>query len=228
MDESRFSVIELKFALLRCFTSRSEHRINVLGRPLTPGGLEGVLGTRLEPPERALAAKALRDLEGAGLVRANYRDTVDPENWLEITEAGTAALARGALDELDAALASIDPHLVEMRHGAWAAIHSAEPDSIRQAAHSARELFTQILDKEAHGIQGRRKQIKAVMRLHLGRVSDTALAIIETQAAAAEALQNSLHAVAHARESVANLRGKVSTIVREIEVALIHLLGVGV
>ena len=67
---SRFSVVGLKFALLRCLTPRSEHRVNILGRPIGPGILEGILSARFEPAERSLAAKALRDLEDDGPVRA--------------------------------------------------------------------------------------------------------------------------------------------------------------
>ena len=51
-------------------TPRSEHRVNILGRPIGPGILEGILSARFEPAERSLAAKALRDLEDDGPVRA--------------------------------------------------------------------------------------------------------------------------------------------------------------
>jgi hypothetical protein len=151
LEQSRFSLIEMKFAILRCFANgpSMQHRVNVLGRPYSPGALEGELGDKITPHERAIAGKAMRDLESDGLLRANYRDVVDPENWLEITRSGMRALSLAALDELDSRLVSIDSHLVEMRHGAWSAVHSSEPDSIRQAAHSAREMVTHILDKFA-------------------------------------------------------------------------------
>jgi hypothetical protein len=64
-----------------------------------------------------------------------------PEQWCVITERGQRARESRFLDDLDEALARIDPSLVEMRDGAWSALHSGTPDSIRQAAHSARELI---------------------------------------------------------------------------------------
>jgi hypothetical protein len=227
VEESRFSFLEFKFALLRCFNSAAQHqhRINVLGKRLTKGALEFELATQLTPAERALAAHALDDLLTDGFIRATYRDTIDPENWLEVTEAGKDALARGALDDLDVALASINPDFLEMRHGAWAALHSHNPDSIRQAAHSAREMFTQILDIEAPG-EKRPAQIKAVMRKRTGRVSKSGYAVVETQVEAAEALHRSLHAVAHARSSVAGMREKVRQSMQGFEVAIAYLLGV--
>ena len=54
-------------------------------------------------------------------------------------------MARNALNELDEALLNIDPHLVEIRRGAWAVLASSYPDSLRQAEHSGRELIDQTL-----------------------------------------------------------------------------------
>ena len=190
------------------------------------GGMEAELNTGFTPEERALAGEVLRELEKSGLVRPTYRDIVDPLNWLELTQAGEQALRRNALDELDAALNQIDPHLVEMRHGAWAAVHSSVPDSIRQAAHSAREMFTQILDKEAPAVTGRRNQIKAVIQKHHSRLSDTTLNVVETQCDAVEALYTSLHAIAHAHDSVGHLQNRVVEILQGIETGLLHLLAV--
>jgi hypothetical protein len=201
--------------------------MNILGRPdISRGSLEYQLGETLTPEERGLTARALRQLEDDGLVCPTYSDIVDPENWLELTDAGAAALKRGTIDELDSALQSVDQHFVEMRHGAWAAVESSEPDSIRQAAHSARELFTQILDKEAPHAGNRRQQIKAVMEKFVGH-SETNVEVVETQARAAEALYKSLHAIAHAKISVAHLRKQVTAVLENIETALIYLLGVG-
>jgi Predicted pPIWI-associating nuclease len=53
------------------------------------------------------------------------------------------------LDDLDEALMSISAHLLEVRRGAWTAIASSQPDSFRQAAHSARELIDQVLKEAA-------------------------------------------------------------------------------
>lgn len=225
---SRFSTLDLKLQLLRCFNqgATGQHRMSILGRPdILRGGLEDRLTVVLTPEERGLAARALRQLENDGLVRPTYRDMVDPENWLELTEAGTAALKMGTIDKLDATLQSIDPHFVEMRHGAWAAVESSEPDSIRQAAHSARELFTQILDKEAAQAGNRRQHIKAVMEKFVGH-SKTNVEV-QTQASAAEALYKSLHAIAHAKVSVAHLRMQVTAVLENFELALTYLLGVG-
>jgi DNA-binding PadR family transcriptional regulator len=201
--------------------------MSILGRPaMERGGMETELGVELTPAERALAGEALRDLEKSGLVRPTYRDLIEPLNWLELTQAGAEALRRDALDELDEALSGIGPHFVEMRHGAWAAVYSSEADSIRQAAHSAREMFTQILDKEAPGVTGRRNQIKNIIQTHYGRASETTMNVVESQCEAVEALYKSLHAVAHSQESVAHLQQRVVRILQGIETGLFYLLAI--
>jgi hypothetical protein len=55
-------------------------------------------------------------------------------------------LEQRALDDLDVALRRVNPALCELRHGATSALVSGQPDSIRQAAHSMRELIRQVLD----------------------------------------------------------------------------------
>ena len=66
---------------------------------------------------------------------------------MEITELGRQALESRALDDLDRKL--VEPDLIEIRHGVWAALNSGHLDSQRQAAHSARELITKVLHKLA-------------------------------------------------------------------------------
>jgi hypothetical protein len=105
------------------------------------------MGATFSPEERAAAHRALGELEDAELVAATHADLVAPFDWLEITEAGRRALERGTLDELDEWLHEIDPHLINIRQGAWAAVYSSQPDTIRQAAHSGRELIRQVLER---------------------------------------------------------------------------------
>ena len=138
----------IKFALLRVLANeppRPQGRHNIIGGPNRQGDLERSEKRVLDANERALAGRALRELEAAGLVRPTYSSIGDPEDWLEITEAGRRALERRALDVLDEALVAVSPHLVDLRDGAWSAIASGGVDSLRQGAHSGRELLDQLL-----------------------------------------------------------------------------------
>jgi hypothetical protein len=98
----RFSIRQLKFALLECFAAEARaHRGNVLGRPHQWGSLERRLGVTFTPEERTAAYQALRQLEGDGLVTPTHADLAAPFDWLELTAAGRRAAERHALDELD-------------------------------------------------------------------------------------------------------------------------------
>jgi DNA-binding PadR family transcriptional regulator len=99
--------------------------------------------------ERGAAYRALRELEDAGLVAPTVADLVSPFDWLELTDAGRRAVERHALDELDRWLQDVYPPLVDIRDGAWSAVYSSQPDALRQAAHSGRELIRQVLDRLA-------------------------------------------------------------------------------
>ena len=136
----------IKFTILEAMSrERREHRFNLIGKGYNPGGIESALGVRFDPEQRHMAVVAFDELRAAGLIRPTYSDLIDPEAWVEITDSGRQALARRALDALDNALSRIAPSLVELREGAWAAVAAPRPDSLRQAAHSARELIDQAL-----------------------------------------------------------------------------------
>jgi hypothetical protein len=96
-----------------------------------------------------LADRAFEALKAKSLIRPTYGDLISPEFWVEITSSGREALERGALDPLDSALQKISSHLVELRAGAWEAVSSGRADSLRQAAHSGRELIDQVLKEGA-------------------------------------------------------------------------------
>ncbi|WP_260739645.1 pPIWI-associating nuclease domain-containing protein [Tunturiibacter lichenicola] len=143
---------ELKLLILRVF-SKSNYALakyDVLGKPYTPGELERdwKVDKTFTSDERNQARKALEELIAADFLRPTMSDLSIPDDWLEITDKGRDALTRKALDELDEVLSSIDSHLVEIRRGAWSALASSHPDSLRQAAHSGRELIDQTLKTE--------------------------------------------------------------------------------
>ena len=142
---------DLKLLILRIFakSSQSKAKYDALGKPYTPGDLERELNTIFSSEERNRARKALEELIQGDFIRPTMSDLMIPDDWLEITEKGRSALARNALDELDEALLKIDAHLVEIRRGAWSALASHHPDSLRQAAHSGRELIDQTLKSGA-------------------------------------------------------------------------------
>jgi hypothetical protein len=217
------------------------NKINLLGRAFERGRgiLEQNLGVTFLPHERAQADQAFEELKTDGLIRPTYRDLVAPEDWVEISEAGREALSRGTLDELDRALREISPRLVEIRAGAWAAIRSAQPDAVRQAAHSGRELIDQTLkegapDGEVHadpnfvpdassksGIT-RRHRLRVLMRKYRGEVSDSDLAIAERAIDLMLALDDRLISAAHSR--LAASRDDLRDALVGVEIALRRIL----
>jgi DNA-binding PadR family transcriptional regulator len=193
------------------------HKFNLLGRPHQSGRLEHFFGIRFNHEDRVWAGRAFDDLKRDDLIEPTYTDIADPENWVQITELGKEALARRALDDLDRALNEIDPRLVELRAGAWAAVQSAQPDTLRQAAHSGRELINQTLkilapDEEVREGPGferdgssrsgitRRHRIKFAMRKRRARVSSSDVKIADKACDLVVATSDKLSAAAHARD----------------------------
>lgn len=147
---SRFTDYDVMLAFLRIYAAapRSLHIGNVLGAEHRSSDLERTLGgATLTLEERAQAMRCARELQDLGLIVPTYSDLSSPEEWRVITEAGRKALAQGALDDLDRALADLSPDFIDMRRGAWRASQSLAPDTLRQAAHSGRELVSQVLHK---------------------------------------------------------------------------------
>jgi DNA-binding PadR family transcriptional regulator len=193
------------------------------------------MGVTFTPEERTAAYQALKQLESDGLVTPTHADLAAPFDWLELTEAGRRAVQRHALDELDQWLREVDPCLVEVRDGAAAAIYSGQPDTVRQAAHSGRELIRQILDrlapddqvKRARWFQGekvtRRDRVKLILEGRAGRISESTLEVIEAQCDVVEASYRRLSAVAH-DETGQVIRDHVVELLHASEAALKDLL----
>jgi hypothetical protein len=211
----------LKFGILQALSSgRAQHKFNIIGKGYGQGPLESSLNVQFDPDQRHLAVVAFDELRAGGFIRPTYTDVVDPEAWVEITDAGRRALQRKALDALDIALSRIAPHLVEVREGAWAAIATSRPDALRQAAHSARELIEQSLkigapddavratlgfaaDPSSKSGVTRRHRLKYLMLQNRGVASDSDLKIAEQACDLALATDEKLKAMAHSREPIA-------------------------
>jgi hypothetical protein len=192
-------------------------KFNLIGRSGIGGGLESQFGRSVTLEDRALAVRAFDELKAADLIRPTYADNFDPENWVTITEAGRRALERGGLDNLDEALISITPHLVDVRRGAWAALGLPHPDSFRQAAHSGRELIDQVLKEGApdaavmsdpefkgHDRESkvtRKDRLKFLMRRFQGEASESDIGIADQAIKLVLKIDNKLMALAHARSS---------------------------
>lgn len=208
---------QMKFAILEILAgTRSQHKMNIIGHADTGGIIDTRLEMTLSVEDRFMADQAFEELKTAGLIRPTYRDVVNPEQWVEITEKGKTALERRALDDLDIKLREISPHLVEIRDGAHSAAVSSNPDSSRQAAHSGRELIDQVLtlgardtdvrkqswfvpDKtSANGIT-RRHRLKYLMQLHRHAESDVDLATAEKAIDLVLEIDKGLTARAHLR-----------------------------
>jgi hypothetical protein len=119
-------------------------------------------------------------------------------------------------DELGLALRKLDPRLVEMRDGASAALLSRRPDSLRQAAHSARELIEQALNYAAPDAEvkaqpdfvpdttsktgvTRRMRLRRAMEKRGGCLSDNDLKVADAACALVLAVDDKLQALAHSR-----------------------------
>jgi len=217
----RMSMHGLKVALLAAAEAASPrplNKINLIGRPAQSGELEFRLKVEFDAQERALAAKAFDELRAGGLIQPTYTDAVVPEDWVVITDAGRQALKHGFLDALDEVLTNINPYLLEIRRGAWAALGAGHSDSLRQAAHSARELIDQVLKQGAtdeeisaqsnfrpdpsssSGIT-RRMRLKLLMKKYRGEVSDSDLKIAEESGDLVLAIDDKLMALAHNRSA---------------------------
>src|SRR5437667_202794 len=95
------TVRALKFSILDALSpGRHQHKFNLIGKGYGRGSLESALQLDFEPEQRHMAVVAFDELVAAGFIRPTYRDIVDPESWVEITEAGRRARERRALDAL--------------------------------------------------------------------------------------------------------------------------------
>ena len=234
------NLVSLKFAILKVLASvRHQHKYNLLGKSNAQGDLERHLGIQFEPGQRHLADVAFQELETAELIRPTYDDLISPGLWVEITDAGRTALDRGVLDSLDEALQKISPALEELRAGAWAAVVSRRPDSLRQASHSARELIDQTLktgapdaavlampgfSPDANSRTGitRRHRLRYLMAAYHGDVSESQLRVVEEACDLVLAVDDRLMAIAHSRG--APVATEVKDSLNAAEIALRRLL----
>jgi hypothetical protein len=214
------TVRSLKFTILEALSSgQHEHKFNLIGKGYQPGGIEFRLKIQFDPEHRHMAVVAFDELLAGGFIRPTYSDLIDPEAWVKITDSGQRALQRRTLDALDVALSRIATNLVELREGAWAAVAAARPDSLRQAAHSTRELIDQTLksgatDDVVRSMPGfmpdtssrseitRRHRLKYLMIANRGTVSDSDLKVAEQACALALATDEKLKALAHSRAPI--------------------------
>jgi hypothetical protein len=233
VQQERLTERDIKIAILDVFARTPKaHKMNVLGRPVQPGPLEARLGIQFTDDERFAAGRMLDRLAADDLVRPTYTDLADPEHWLAITDAGRAALAADAADEIEAALSLLGQEFVDMRNGARAAFLSARPDSQRQAAFSTRELLVQVLHKIAPdeavlgqlGSSGQRVTRKARVRFALrakADFSDSTAEMIESAAAWVESLHDKLSAEAHGRETARQAKHLIQSVDMILETLLL-------
>jgi hypothetical protein len=148
------------------------------------------------------------------------------------TEAGS--------DNLDRALSTVRPHFAEMRRGAWRAFASGQPDSVRHAAHSGRELLSQILhalapDDEVRvqpwfqperssksGITRRQRARLAMEKRGSGTLSDKEFAVAAAATDLVYAIADKMNAEAHAQERL--VREQVAASLNALEAVLRLLL----
>jgi hypothetical protein len=232
---------DLKLLILKIFakSSQSKAKYDVLGKPYTPGALEQELKITFSSDERNRARLALEEMVKGDFIRPTMSDLMIPDDWLVITTKGLSALERNALDELDEALIKIDVHLVEIRRGAWSALASNHPDSLRQAAHSGRELIDQTLktgapnseiiaepgyvaDKSSKDGVTRKMRIRHLMLKYKGNVSESDVAVAEKAGDLVGAIDNKLMAASHGRS--APLEQQVQDALIAAEIALRNIL----
>jgi hypothetical protein len=211
MDDVKFAILKLL-----AMSGQSLNRINLLGRSPGRGEIETYLKVGFDDTTRHLANRSFQELIRANLIVPTYSDLTVPDDWVRITPAGARALESGVLDELDAVLATIGPHLIEVRSGAWAALETGLPDSLRQAAHSGRELIDQTLkiaasdseialqpgfvpDATSRNGVTRAMRLKLIMKKFKKSVSESDVKIAEAACDLVLAIQTKLAASAHSR-----------------------------
>jgi hypothetical protein len=104
-------------------------------------------------------------------------------------------------EDLDPHLSQLNPEYVEMRRGAWLALYQPNPDRLRHAATSQRELVRQLLQQlvpEAQLPEENRKstQLKARIRIALG-TSDGNAEFIDSVGKAVVSLYDQLNKYTH-------------------------------
>jgi DNA-binding PadR family transcriptional regulator len=235
------SLHELKLAILELAASSNRvHKITLIGRPRQAGDLERHFARAFDAEDRARAGQAFDQLRSDGLLRPDYADLADPENWIEITPQGKESLRLRACDPLDKALAEISSHLVEIRAGAWAAASSRRPDAVRQAAHSGRELIEQVLKEGAPDQQvrarpwfqpnpnakgtdiTRKHRLKFLMETRRSNLSESDLEVAMKADELVLAVDKKLQALSHERMS--SSAQDVTDSLRAAEIALRRIL----
>jgi hypothetical protein len=181
------------------------HKFNLIGRPHQRGALEQRLGITFDSKIRMVAATVCDDLKTNGYIQPTFTDLADPENWIQITDAGRQFLQRGLRDHVDSCLAQISEHLIELRAGMRDSVTRTSPDAPRQAVNSARELIDQVLKEGTPGDCKTRKQ--RIKHLLHGQRPDSArsnsdIEIVEACCGLIEAEQNKAIAMSHARAAV--------------------------
>ncbi len=145
------TLADLKRAILQAAADAAPghvHKINLVGRPYQPGDLERRLNARFDPEQRALAARAFDELRDAGHIRPTYSDLVDPENWVEITDAGRKAREKSTFVETEEERPT--PKELEQKFGILLSPGQAEGDfeawagADRTAGHPIAILFMDI------------------------------------------------------------------------------------
>lgn len=209
---------EAKLMVLRAYSGVArDHIQNMIGRSFQRGNIESAFGRAFTSEERSRFGRVTRDLVRQGLLTPTYDQVTDAEDWLAITNTGRLAAERADLDELDSALHDISVNLRDMRSGAQEALHSGGSDALRQAAHSGRELISQILrtlspDEEikcqpwfapvASSNSGvtRRHRIKYALQQRKDRFSESEMQVAEKQAELVDVLYSRLSSAAHSAE----------------------------
>lgn len=159
-----------------------------------------------------------------------------------ISRSGTEILKewdRLGLDDLDVALKALEPGLVELRKAANIGAISNEPETVRAAAHNARELLRQTLSflapddeiKSQAGFQPspksesgitRKMRVGYAMKKRKGNLSESDVRIIEALEDVVDAIYYRLSAEAH--RDIREEHSDVTDLIGSCEIALRRLL----
>ena len=231
---------EIKMAILELLVrGRPLNKFNMIGHFPLEGDLGRKLKRRFDDEERVLVGESIEQLRHAGLIRPTYKDFFNPEDCFEITDSGRHALEVCALDDLDAALRTVHAGLCELRHGASSALVAEQPDSLRQAAHSTRELIRQVLDllapddeiraqpnfqPSSHSKGGitRKMRIRHILRKRPSGLSANDADIVETLCELVDQLYNELSSEAH--RDIRHKKDDVQDLIQMTDTALPRLL----
>jgi DNA-binding MarR family transcriptional regulator len=163
--------------------------------------IEQIRAPSLELPFPVLTENIVVPTGTIAYYTGSLHSFVDAEAMADVPPLADQGFEESGDHSLDTSLSHLNPNFVEMRQGAWSALHGNGPDRLRQASTSQRELLRQLLEHlvplsllPEENRQG--PQIKARIRVGL-RTSESDAEFIDALAKAVLSYYSQLNKYVH-------------------------------